>query len=279
MILVADSGSTKTDWLIIDGSDQIAFSTLGFNPLFSDIDEIVEEIVFNFPKQMNTDDIEKVYFYGPGCNTEERCLFMQNPLQSVFKTAKIQVHSDLLGAARSLFQKEKGIACILGTGSNSGVYNGEIISENIRSLGYILGDEGSGAHLGLAFLKLILNEEVSLKLREDFQQQFKLSTDEIIEKVYREAFPNRFLASFVPFIHQNIGDLKIHKMVKESFESFVERHILPYQNWDKKKIAFVGSVAFYFQEIIENIAKEKGIKIFQILQSPIQNLALYHSNF
>ncbi len=276
MIIIADSGSTKTDWIIIDGRNQVNFETKGINPFFLDEQFVIEEIKSNFPKGYSLNQIEEVYFYGPGCSTEERCNIVNHPIKAVFNNAKISIESDLLAAARAVFQKKRGIVCILGTGSNSGLYNGSVIVDNIRSTGYILGDEGSGANLGLTLIKQFLNQQLSKNVEDLFISNFNLTVDQIIDKIYRQDYPNRFLASLAPFLKQNIHIPEINRIVEKSFLEFFDWHVLPYQNVKNESIVFVGSISVEFKDQIEFIAKSKGLRILKYLKNPIQELAYYH---
>ncbi len=276
MIVVADSGSTKTDWIIFDDLTRMEFKTKGINPFFLDNEQVKTDILKQFPKQIDIQSIEYVHFYGPACSTIERCQMVQLPLNSVFPKANITVKSDLLGAARALFQKETGIACILGTGSNSGLYNGDDIVENITSTGYILGDEGSGAHLGLELVKKIINHQIEKEIEDLFYKEYQLSAEQIIDKVYKGSYPNRFLANFTPFINKHINLPSIYKIVEASFSDFIDIHILPYPNSQDKPIACVGSIAFHFKELLQKITLKKNLNISKIISKPIYDLAKYH---
>lgn len=276
MIIIADSGSTQTDWVILKDEQQIGFSTQGINPLFLDNKSVINDIETHFPKDIDVKLIEQVYFYGPGCGTKERRQLVESPLKSIFPNANIQVETDLLGAARALFQK--GIACILGTGSNSGYYDGDNMHEQTHSLGYILGDEGSGANLGLQLIKHFLNHRLEERTEELFLKEYQLSAEQIIDKVYRQPYPNRFLASFAPFVNSNLDDKNIRRFTEQSFSDFIDLHILPYPKEQRKSVAFVGSVAYYFKDLLEELALKKGLKISKIVKSPINDLAGYYIN-
>ena len=276
MILIADSGSTKTDWVLVDGENQIFFSTEGINPLFIDKTKVENQIKDKFPEVYLLSDVKEIFLYAPGCSIKERANLVKEPLSYLFKNAKIEVNSDLLGAARSLFMQNRGIVCILGTGSSSAYYNGETIEQKTNSLGYILGDEASGANLGLEFLKLYLHNSLDKETHDLFYSIFKLSTKDIINKVYREAYPNRFLASFSPFILQNIHIENIHNLVKQSFSTFIEKHILAYQESAEMPISFVGSIAYYFKDILLKLGEQYNINIDRISQKPILDLLDYH---
>ncbi len=278
MIIVADSGSTKTDWAILNKNQQIVFKTKGINPLFLEKEEVAKDIISNFPKGLMVENIESIFFYGPGCSTKARSLIVEEALRLVFLNAKTVVESDLLGAARALFQKERGIACILGTGSNSGLYDNGRIEENILSTGFILGDEGSGAHMGLELVKQYINQKLERETQLKFQEAYQLSIEQIIDKVYKQAYPNRFLASFSPFIVQNIKDPVICAIVEKSFADFFDLHILPYQEAQNLPISFVGSIAYHFKSIIVGLVEKHNLQLGGIVQKPIDDLVKYHIN-
>ena len=233
MIIIADSGSSKTDWIILDKDKKIEFKTKGINPFFLSNKDVIEDINRALPKELNVDLIQTVHFYGPACSTAERCAIVKSPLKSVFKNAEVNIESDLLASARALFQKERGIACILGTGSNSGLYDGKSIIDNITSTGYILGDEGSGANLGLELVKKYINHELGKDLEDKFFETYNLTPEQIIDKVYKGDYPNRFLASFSPFISENLTNASIKEIAEVSFSRFLDIHVLPYANAEK----------------------------------------------
>ena len=276
MKLIADSGSTKTDWLLINKNYKISFKTQGINPLFLTEKEITKEIKKAFPNNISLEDVQELYFYAAGCSTKERCFSLQQLLQTIFSKAKIATESDLLGAARALFQHKKGLACILGTGSNSCVYDGKEIKQNITSLGYILGDEGSGAHIGKTFITALLNDELPSELKNNFFRQFALETETIVQKLYTADYPSRFLASFVPFVAENLKYTEITKLVEDSFALFFKHQIDKYTYKDLP-IAFVGSIAWHFKKQIKKELQKRNFEPPLYLPSPIEKLAEYHS--
>ena len=276
MIVIADSGSTKTDWVVLHENSSLHFKTQGINPFFLQKDEVIHQLTKAFPKDLQPNLVERLYFYGPACSTDERCVIVANPLKAFFTKAQVHVESDLLGSARALFQDEEGIACILGTGSNSGLYNGQEIIENITSTGFILGDEGSGAHLGLELAKKYINHQLETETEQLFFDTFNLSAEQIIDKVYKSPYPNRFLASLSPFIYNHIHISSLRQIAENSFSDFIDLHILPYRNAKNSPIACVGSVAYYYQDVIKEIAQKKGLTISQIVQKPIQDLIRFH---
>jgi len=278
MILIADSGSTKTDWVLVDKGTEIFFTTEGINPLFINKEKVKEQINLNFPKGYLVSDIKNVFLYAPGCSIQERANLVKEPLSTIFLNAKTEVKSDLLGAGRALFNKEKGLVCILGTGSSSAFYNGKTLEQNSNSLGYILGDEASGANLGLEFIKLYLNNLLDKETHNLFYKTYGLSTKDIISKVYRDVYPNRFLASFSPFILENLQVKSINYLVRKSFSSFIEKHILVYPESNTIAISFVGSIAYYFKDVLLELAEKYNISIEKVNQKPINDLLAYHKS-
>lgn len=278
MILVADSGSTKTDWRLINEKREInKFKTIGFNPFFIDNKGIVNELKISLPSYVLPDDIGYVYFYGAGCSSIDRCNIVISGLKEIFCNAKIEVEHDILGAARALLGKEKGIAAILGTGSNTCYYDGKKIVKNITALSYILGDEGSGAYLGTKLIKAFLNYELPEKLHKSFVNEYKLTEEDILNAVYKKPLPNRFLASFTRFLSKNLEHPYVSKLVYEGFEDFFVKHISKYENYKSLKIRCVGSIAYHFQSVLTQVARDKDASIDKIIEYPIDELVKYHS--
>jgi N-acetylglucosamine kinase-like BadF-type ATPase len=278
MILIADSGSTKTEWALIEKTNKILeFKTIGLNPVFVSTDIIVTEInktkITEYKKNIN-----QVFFYGAGCSTKNRKLIVAKALENIFVNAEIIVESDLLGAAISQFGETDGIIGILGTGSNTGIYKHNKIVENISSLGYILGDEGSGAVIGKAFIKLYLNNELPSNISSDFYNKFNLKVDDIITKIYKEPFPNRFLASFMPFVYDYRNNKTIKNMLYNSFGDFFNKTILKYNNYQNYELKLIGSIAFYFNDIIREVCVSKSINLTLISKSPLKGLISYYTN-
>jgi N-acetylglucosamine kinase-like BadF-type ATPase len=227
------------------------------------------------PKLVNI-DIDSIYFYGAGCSFPDKKILVSRALVRFFGNSMIEIQSDLLGAARSLFQHEKGIACILGTGSNSCYYNGKEIEQNVSPLGFILGDEGSGAVLGKLFIADCLKNQLPVELKEKFLTCYELTPEMILENVYKKPFPNRYLAQFTPFLLENIEEPSIFNLVYDSFDAFLIRNVMQYP-LDDIQIGFVGSVAYYFRDTIEIVASERRIIISDIVQNPMNGLVKYHS--
>ncbi len=275
MILIAESGSSKTDWRIV-GQD-FRVSTRGINPLFLDDKALFKELSEHFSLSDRT-AIRQVYFYGPGCGIPERCFRVHHPLSQFFNKASVEVNSDLVAAVRALFRKEKGIACILGTGANSALYDGREITQKALSLGYILGDEGSGAHIGKAFIKHYLQGDFEPDLQELLSSKITLTTADVIEQVYRQAYPNRFLAGFAPLVKKYIHFESVQHICQESFTDFLKQYVMIYPEYPSLEVSFVGSIAFHFQDLIRDLAEQHSIRIGQFVEKPIDLLLDYHKH-
>lgn len=275
-ILIADSGSTKTDWFVVeDRLLQKTISTKGMNPFFQTPQEMEKEIRTHLLPQLPHENITAVYFYGAGCIPAKTPLVSQT-LQNCIPTATvIEVNSDLLASARSLCGHLPGIACILGTGSNSCFYDGNNISFNVPALGFILGDEGSGAYLGKLLVGDILKNQLGDELREQFFQQFNTNMADIIEQVYRQPFPNRYLASLNVFLEENRQLPQIHSLLVNAFKAFIRRNVMQY-DYRQYAMNCVGTIASIYREEIEEAAQALGVKVGIISKSPAEGLIQYH---
>lgn len=277
-MLIADSGSTKTDWcVILDNTPIKRIGTKGLNPFFQSEEEIQQELTHSLLPQLPEGTIDSVYFYGAGCTPEKAPTLRRAIADSLPVVGNIKAYSDMLAAARGLCGREAGITCILGTGSNSCFYDGKEIVNHISPLGFILGDEGSGAVLGKLLVGDILKNQLSPAIKEAFLKQFDLTVPEIIDRVYRQPFPNRFLASLSPFIAQHLEEPRIRQLVLGSFIAFLRRNVMQY-DYTQYPAHFIGSVAHCYKEILQEAAQETGIRIGKILQSPMEGLIQYHSN-
>ena len=278
MMLIADSGSTKTDWcVILDNTPIKRIGTKGLNPFFQSEEEIQQELTHSLLPQLPGGTIDSVYFYGAGCTPEKAPTLRRAIADSLPIVGNIKAYSDMLAAARGLCGREAGITCILGTGSNSCFYDGKEIVNHISPLGFILGDEGSGAVLGKLLVGDILKNQLSPAIKEAFLKQFDLTVPEIIDRVYRQPFPNRFLASLSPFIAQHLEEPGIRQLVLGSFIAFLRRNVMQY-DYTQYPAHFIGSVAHCYKEILQEAAQETGIRIGKILQSPMEGLIQYHSD-
>ena len=269
MILLADSGSTKTDWGIVENGTLVKkIRTRGMNPFQMSEDEIAEEIRTTLVPELPSQDIAHVYFYGAGCTPEKQPVVERAIRKNLNITGVCEVASDMLAAARGV--------CILGTGSNSCAYDGNKIVKNVSPLGFILGDEGSGAVLGKLLVGDVLKNQMPKAIADRFFEKFKLTNAEIIDRVYRQPKPNTFLASFVPFLAENISEPCVYNLVKEGFRSFLRRNVKQYDGWDKLPIGFNGSIAKVFREPLEEALKDEGMHLGRIVQAPMEGLVEYH---
>ena len=269
MILIADSGSTKTDWCFKTSKENYKIiQTKGINPFYQDSEEIshiIEEILNKEEKP------EKIFFYGAGCTKEKSTIIKDIFINLLPSCNSIEVDSDLLGAAKAACGNKPGIAAILGTGSNSCEYNGEKIISNIPPLGFILGDEGSGAVLGKKFIADGMKSILSKDIFDQFLSDYQLTIPQIMDKVYREPFPNRFLASICPFLHKNRDNAEIHNLLVNSFIDFFNRNIKRY-NYREYEVNVVGSIGFYFGKEVKEAADNNSIKIGTFIKSPMDGL-------
>ena len=275
MILIADSGSTKTAWTLVEKADNV-IKTDGINPVFMN-SGCVEEILRSqlLPQLGEQAIVTEIYFYGAGCASAEKNNLVKQALQAVFGDIKIEIASDLLGAARGLCKHQSGIACIMGTGSNSCLYENGNIRWNVPALGFILGDEGSGAVLGKLLMGNLFKNQLPDVVKQDFEQTYGLTMMDVIEKVYRTPLPNRFLASFGPFISKHINQPAVYNMVYGALENFIERNVKQYP-YTTLPVYFTGSIAFYFANILHLLADKHGFTIGRIDQDPLQGLVEFH---
>lgn len=280
MIVIADGGSTKADWRIVDNNlNQLSFSTIGFNPFFFTSSEIEEELQRGLAKEFPVKEVSKVYFYGAGCSDAFRCSIIEEGLQPIFPNAKIVVEHDLMAAARATCNGQPGIACILGTGSNSCVYDGKHIIDHITNLGHLLGDEGSGSYLGKMLIKGYFYREFPNDIKIKFEEKYTLGKRDIINRIYDYNSANVFLASFAEFLSENKDHIYIQQLVNKAFSEFIDRHVRKYKNHNNLPIHFVGSIAYHFKEILNLVLQERNLELGKVIKKPIDNLVEYHLNF
>jgi glucosamine kinase len=291
MILIADSGSTKTSWRYIDAAQQIyQAKTVGFNPYFETAPGIAATIQQTLLPQLSKltefSGVSQIFYYGTGCGQPETCQIIHTALAICFPNATIFVAEDMLAAARGLAGKEVGIVCILGTGSNSCLYDGEKIIQTVGGLGIMLGDEGSGAYLGKQLLKDYLNDEMPQLIRNRFDKRFKTTKAEILTHIYSKPYPNRYMATFAKFLFDNKSEYYCSQLTHDCFIDFFDKTIAkymmgisqhPHDKIPNYKVHFTGSIAFYFSDYILRIAKERKIMIGNIAEEPIAGLALFHT--
>ncbi len=276
MKIIADSGSTKTEWVILfpDGKTK-TLNSIGLNPYFVTTD-IVAKVVKETFSGIETGSVKEIYFYGAGCSSVERCNIIRTGLSRIFPHTQIETEHDMLGAARALFGNDTGIAIILGTGSNSCIYNGKQVTENIPALGYILGDEGSGAFFGLQLIKDFLNNEMPENISRTFFEKYHFAREDILDAVYKQPFPNRYLAQFTSFCSQNQKNDYIRKLVSGGFDLFFKRHIFPYPDYKNFPLGCIGSVGFYLQDILKTVAGKYDLHVKVIEKSPVDRLVNFH---
>lgn len=278
MILVADSGSTKTDWVLISGADSISFQTIGLSPYFVEHSDISSILLSAFPNTIHPNSILQIFFYGTGCGTEASQNIIQTALSHIFTKALIHVTTDLVGAAIALLRKSEGIIAILGTGMNIGYWNGTHIEYTQPSLGYILGDEGSGAYLGKQVLNAYFYEEMPEELMKKFWQKYKLTREMCVENVYKQPFPNKYLATFSEFLYENKHHTYIKTLIKSAFYTFVEKHVIKIAKKSQNfRIFVIGSIGYYFADFLQEACIEKNITVIRVEKSPIFELKHYHS--
>ncbi|WP_306642668.1 N-acetylglucosamine kinase [Sanyastnella coralliicola] len=277
MILIADSGSTKTDWRLIDREGNIhQAQTIGLNPYFVSDDQFLQTLRVGPLKLFTAAEVREVYFYGSGLGSARLVDQVKRLLAEVYRLATIHVEHDLLGAARALCGSQPGIAAILGTGMNTCAYDGEFITKNIPSLGFILGDEGSGTDLGRRWVQAFLLGEAPDDLIKDFYEGYGADKEIILDRVYKGERPNRFLASFVPFVRKHLGDPFMLNLVKGAFAEFFDRYVVRYEQHKEWPLHISGSIGFHFHHILQLQAEERDIPFGSVLQKPIAALTLYH---
>ena len=277
MILIADSGSTKTDWAVVDNGRQVvAMSTQGINPFHQDAENIATVIEEELLPKMGNIEPEGIFFYGSGCR-EDKVEMMCGILGKAFpQCARIEAQGDLLAAARAVCGEREGIACIMGTGANSCLYDGNRVVENTPPLGYILGDEGSGAVLGKLFVNALFKGQLPSELKDEWLEETGLSLNIIINKVYREPLANRFLASTSRFIHQHLSVEPLERMVVYNFREQFRRSVNQYGR-QARTVGAIGSVAYYHREQLQKAATVEGYTLGKVMRSPMDGLVRYHS--
>lgn len=276
MKLIAESGSTRTEWALVEDNHLVQrVFTEGLNPFFQTRREISRSVRLGLPESFFKKKLDQVYYYGAGCSSYEKKNILGACLVAQFKTP-IQVESDLLAAARGLFKCEAGIACILGTGSNSCFYDGKIIVKNVKAAGYILGDEGSGAVLGKLFLADLLKGLAPKELANEFHEKFRISVNDVMESVYNLPFPNRFLGTIAYFLGDYMDNEYVYNLLTNNLRSFFNRNVCQY-DYINYPIRFVGSLAYAYPDILQEVAQEFGVEIDVIEETPMNGLIEFHS--
>ena len=277
IILIADSGSTKTEWCLINGKTKKTVITQGLSPYFLSAKQIELIIAAELVPKLNNIQPDEVFFYGTGCSNADNVKLVKSALKKVFKTAQVTVNHDLMGAARALCGTEKGVACILGTGSNSCYFNGKKIITNSPGLGYILGDEGSGAYMGKKVIQYFLYNTFDADLMDRFAAKFNTNSDEILSSVYKKPLPNRYLASFAIFLVENRGHYMIENIIEDGFNDFFFNHIYKYKESWTLPIHFTGSIAYGFKDVLKEMCNSYELQLGRVLKKPMDGLIKFHS--
>jgi N-acetylglucosamine kinase-like BadF-type ATPase len=276
MILIADSGSSKTDWRMIRVDQTIGQATTkGFNPFYQPPAFFQAEVAGALVPLVD-EGVSDIYYYGTGCSSPQNRETIETVLKMVFPQATVEVNHDLLAAARALCGREQGIACILGTGSSSCLYNGNAIVSDRAGLGFILGDEGSGSYLGKKIVADVLFDRIPTHLQNKFLERIQLDRSGLLHRVYHGERPAQFLSQFTKFIFHHLKEPYCYELVYRSFVDFFEKSVMDYPRYKEVKTHFTGSVAFYFSDILRQAAADQGILVKNILQAPISGLTLYH---
>ena len=274
--LIADSGATNCQWTLVQNKKRQSVRTIGISPYFLSTESMIEILQKAFAKKIKPEQIEAVYFYGTGLSNPSNVTSLKKALKAVFPKAKLDIQTDLVAAARATCQQQKGIACIIGTGSNTGFYNGKKITKNSPGLGYVLGDEGSGAYLGKKVLQYFLYQTFDEELMLSFQKKYNLNKSDILNKIYREPLPNRYLASFATFLSEHRGHYMIENIAEDCINDFFINHLLQYPQVWKTPVHFSGSVAYYLRDMIKLHCEQYEITCGSITQKPMKGLIDYH---
>jgi N-acetylglucosamine kinase-like BadF-type ATPase len=279
MLLIADSGSTKTTWTLMENRRMVSsIQTAGMNPYFIASETVEAILKADLVPHVPADFVKEIHFYGAGCSTENNNNMLRDAMKLFFRKASVSVYHDILGAARSLLGKQKGIACILGTGCNACYYDGEEVLSLVPSLGYLFGDEGAGSNLGKTLMENYLKNKLPAEITAEFEQLYNLSLEDILNALYNRPFPNRFLASFSEFIAPRQNHPFFHNLVKRSFQSFIDEQIRKYPDHENLTVSFVGSIAWHYRDILLETAEENKLHVGTLLKSPMEGLIRFHRN-
>jgi len=275
--LIADSGATKCEWCLLEDGKKKTILTQGISPYFLNTVQIIELLQKELLPKLKGSKINEVYFYGTGLSNANNVPIIKSAFKKLFPAAKVEINTDILAAARALCGKQKGIACILGTGSNSCFYNGKKIIKNSPGLGYILGDEGSGAYLGKKVVQHYLYNTFDADLMSRFDAKFTTNKVEILENVYKQPLANRYLASFTVFLAENRGHYMIENIIEDGLNDFFFTHLYKFRESWIMPINFIGSVAFGFKDILKELCNTYELELGNVLKKPMDGLVKYHS--
>ncbi len=277
--LIADSGSTKTTWVLTNRGNVIqTLKTNGLNPYFHTQASVEEILQTGLIPSLPVNEIDEIHFYGAGCSTPDNNAMIGSALQKFFRRAQIHIYHDILGAARALFGREKGIAAILGTGCNSCYYDGITCFQEVDSLGYLFGDEGAGSNLGKRWMSAYLKKEAPAELRKSFDEHYGYSLSDILNSLYNRPYPNRYLASFSEFLLPQKEHPFVKTLIKSSFRDFVAAQLKHYDRYQPLPVAFTGSIAFLYQEILREVMVSYSYTIGNIFCEPMEGIIRYHTS-
>lgn len=279
MILIGTSGSTKCDWQLLNEAAPFrTFSSIGLNPLFQTDKEIAEEIGNIEELQPYLGEIEVVYFYGAGCSSKKLQTIMERGLNLVFRKTHIYVNQDIVAAALATYEGVKSITALIGTGSNSCSFDGDIVRQEITGIDYVLGDEGSGSYLGKALLRAYLYQLLPEELSKALEAEYNLNKHDILVNVYAKPHANVYLSSFAKFIQNRIDHPFCYDLVKRGFEMYMDLYVCSFSNYAQYKTHFVGSIPHFFEKILREVAEEKNVQVGMVIKEPISRLVQYHIN-
>ena len=279
MKVIVDSGSTKADWKFITEESETDMHTMGFNPNFHNSDQIESELKLSFSGKVDFDQKSDIYFYGSGCWDRKRKVVIEEGLSRVFPNANISVHHDLLGAARATCVDKPGIAAIIGTGSNTCLYDGQEVIDNVTNLGYLCGDEGSGTHLGKKLIRHYFYRELPEKLEKELEFFIDGGQQKVLDTIYSGTPPNVYLASFTRFMSEHMEHPFIQRILYRSFAEFIDRHVRKYQGHMSLPVHFIGSIAYVFQDMLKIVLTERAMHPGVFIKQPIDSLVDYHRQF
>lgn len=274
--IIADSGATKCQWTIVQQNKKKTITTIGISPYFLSTVEIVSILSKAFDKKIDCAAIEDIYFYGTGLSNQDNVVIIKKALKQVFKKANLDIQTDLMAIARAACMDQKGVVCILGTGSNAGFYNGKKITKNSPGLGYVLGDEGSGAYLGKKVLQYFLYQTFDEDLMNAFEQKYHLDRATILNQVYKVPLANRYIAQFTEFLVENRGHYMIENIIEDGLNDFFFTHLNKLNESWLYPIHFVGSVAYGFKDILKQLAQTYEFELGKIMKTPSEGLLAYH---
>ncbi|WP_152268653.1 N-acetylglucosamine kinase [Agriterribacter humi] len=275
--LIADSGATKAEWCLLQGKKKKSIFTQGISPYFFDTAQITNILEKELLPSLKGIKVDEVYYYGTGCINPNNNQIVKRSIKNIFKElTKVEVTHDVMAAARALYADDKGVACILGTGSSSCYYNGKKIVINKPGLGYVLGDEGSGAYLGKKVLQYYLYNTFDEELTGRFNIKYNIGTTDILESVYKKPLANRYLASFTPFLSENRGHYMIENIIEDALNDFFFHHICKFRESWTLPVSFVGGVSYYFQDVLKELCRSYEFTMGKILKNPMEGLAVYH---